>query len=109
MRPGTRFRIRALEGQGSSFVFSEPDRRFAGKRLFRNMKVDGSFEPARSFRVCCAVNPKGGIPMRLKTALVGLAALVVSAAFTPVALAMPNGLPPAQQLSKSESTIEQVR
>jgi hypothetical protein len=47
--------------------------------------------------------------MKLKTALVGLAALVGSAAFTPVAIAMPNGLPHAQQLSKSESTIEQVR
>lgn len=47
--------------------------------------------------------------MKVKAALVGLAVLVASSAFAPAAMAMPNGLPHAQQLSTSESGVEQVR
>lgn len=47
--------------------------------------------------------------MRMRTALVGLAALVASAIATPAALAMPNGIPNAQQLAKAEPNVEQVR
>jgi hypothetical protein len=47
--------------------------------------------------------------MNGKASLIGLAALAVSTGFTPSAMAMPNGLPHVQQLSKGESNIEQVR
>ncbi len=47
--------------------------------------------------------------MKRKAPLVGLLALAASAAFVPNAMAMPNGLPQAQQLSKGNSDVEQVR
>lgn len=47
--------------------------------------------------------------MKLRRALVGLVALGASTAFTPLAIAMPNGLPIAEQPSKVGSDIEQIR
>lgn len=47
--------------------------------------------------------------MKLRTALVGLAALVATAIAAPAALAMPNGLPSAHMLTKTDTGIEQVR
>jgi hypothetical protein len=59
---------------------------------------------------CCVIwFFKGGIAMKRKATLVGLLALAGSAAFAPNAIAMPNGLPQAQQLSKGNSDVEQVR
>ncbi len=47
--------------------------------------------------------------MKIKATLVGLIALAASAVAMPSAMAMPNGLPQAQQLSNGETNIEQVR
>jgi hypothetical protein len=47
--------------------------------------------------------------MKIRTALVGLAALAAAALAAPAARAMPNGLPNAQQLSNAASKVEQVR
>lgn len=80
------------------------------KRLFRNMKIEYSFEPSWTF--CVLLHDwffKGGIAMKKKVPLVGLLALAASAAFMPSAMAVPNGLPQAHQLSKADSNIEQVR
>jgi hypothetical protein len=78
-----------------------------GKRLFINMKVESLFELPQWLRVFRLLVIAKEVSMR--TALVGLAALVASAIATPAALAMPNGLPNPQQLSKANSNIEQVR
>lgn len=47
--------------------------------------------------------------MKFRTACLRLVALVGSVGFTPVAFAMPNGLPHAQQLAKSGAGVEGVR
>ncbi|WP_229190602.1 hypothetical protein [Bradyrhizobium brasilense] len=73
------------------------------KRSFRNVKNGHPLEPPARVGVCRLFSQE--YLMKRKAALIAIAALV----FTPSAMAMPNGLPQAHQIAKSEPNAEQVR